>query len=143
MSVATRISNSYLSTNTDIDSASRVDESGYKVQEVALVTGVANAEGQIAVSSAANNTLVAASASGKRIRVYSLFLLASGTVSATFNSGAAARALTGRLDLTAQVGFTLPYNPDGWFTTDANAALTLTLAQAIYVGGCFKYALID
>ena len=39
----------------------------------------------------------------------------------------------------ANSGFTLPYNPAGWFETADNALLNLELSAAISVDGMFTY----
>ena len=85
-----------------------------------------------------DNTLVAAVAS-KKIRVLSLFLVAAGTVNVRFESGASGTALTGQMNLVANTGFSLPYNPVGWFQTGTNTLLNLELSGAVSVDGCLTY----
>ena len=85
-----------------------------------------------------DNTLVSA-VIGKRIRVVSLFLVAAGTVNVRFESGASGTALTGQMNLIANTGFVLPFNPVGWFETAANTLLNLELSAAISVDGCLTY----
>jgi len=86
-----------------------------------------------------NNTLQAAAGAGIKIRVLSVMMVAAGTVTARFESGASGTALTGQMNLIANSGFTLPYNPAGWFETAANTLLNLELSAAISVDGCFTY----
>jgi len=90
-------------------------------------------------ASSGDNTLVAAAGAGIKIRVLSLFMVAGGDVDARFESGAGGTALTGQMDLTANSGFTLPYNPAGWFETADNALLNLELSAAVSVDGCLTY----
>jgi hypothetical protein len=86
-----------------------------------------------------NNTIVTSAGAGKRIRVLSCFLVASGTVVARFEGGAGGTALTGQMNLTTNSGFTLPYNPAGWFQTADNTLLNLELSAAVSVDGCLTY----
>jgi len=85
-----------------------------------------------------NNTLLA-SVSSKKIRVLSLYLVSAGTVNVRFESGADGTALSGQMNLIANSGFTLPYNPRGWFETAATTLLNLELSAAISVDGGFTY----
>ena len=86
-----------------------------------------------------DNTLQAAAGAGIKIRVLSVMMVSAGTVTARFESGAGGTALTGQMNLVANSGFTLPYNPAGWFETADNALLNLELSGAISVDGCFTY----
>jgi len=85
-----------------------------------------------------DNTLLAAVTS-KKIRVLSAFLIAAGTVNVRFESGASGTALTGQMNLVANTGFVLPYNPGGWFETASNTLLNLELSGAVSVDGSFSY----
>jgi len=102
--------------------------------------------GQLSVAinhnTSGDNTLVAAVA-GKKIRVLSCFMIAAGTVSARFESGAGGTALTGQMPLIANSGFTANYNSAGWFETAAGAALNLELSAAIGVHGVLNYDLVE
>lgn len=86
-----------------------------------------------------DNTLQAAAGAGIKIRVLSVMMVSAGTVTARFESGASGTALTGQMNLIANSGFTLPYNPAGWFETADNVLLNLELSAAISVDGCFTY----
>lgn len=89
-----------------------------------------------------DNTIVAA-VPGFRIRVVSLFLVATGTVNVRFESGASGTALTGQMNLVANTGFVLGYNPLGWFgMTAANTLLNLELSGATSVDGALTYVLV-
>lgn len=110
--------------------------SGYisvKPSEFALVK-----RAKIDAATSGDNELVAA-VTGKKIRVVSMFYLASGTVTATFQSAAGGTAITGGLQHTAQTGAVLPLNEDGWFETIAGEALNLNLSAAISVDGALSY----
>lgn len=89
-----------------------------------------------------DNTLVAA-VSGKRIRVLSLFLVASGAVTVAFESGASGTALTGDMNVGANGNVTMPFNPEGWFQTVAGELLNMELGGATSVDGCLTYVLVD
>lgn len=92
----------------------------------------------IDVASSGDNTLVAAVTS-KKIRVLSAFLVSAGTVNVRFESGAGGTALTGQMNLIANTGFVLPYNPAGWFETASNTLLNLELSAAVSVDGSLTY----
>ena len=92
----------------------------------------------IDAASSGDNTLVAAVTS-KKIRVLALFLVAAGTVTVRFESGAGGTALTGQMNLIANTGFVLPHNPVGWFETAVATLLNLELSAAISVDGSLTY----
>lgn len=92
----------------------------------------------IDATSSGDNTIVAA-VSSKKIRVLSLVLVSAGTTTVRFESGASGTALTGQMSLIANVGFTLPFNPVGWFETAATTLLNLELSAAVSVDGCLTY----
>lgn len=96
----------------------------------------------IDAAASGDNTLVAA-VSGKRIRVVSLFLVASGAVTVAFESGASGTALTGDMNVGANGNIVMPFNPEGWFQTVAGALLNMELGSATSVDGCLTYVLVD
>lgn len=85
-----------------------------------------------------DNTILAAVTS-KKIRVLALFLVSAGTVTVRFESGAGGPALTGQMNLVANTGFVLPFNPVGWFETASNTLLNLELSGAVSVDGSLVY----
>lgn len=85
-----------------------------------------------------DNTIVAAVAA-KKIRVLAAFLVAAGTTTVRFESGAGGGALTGQMNLVANTGFVLPFNPAGWFETGVNTLLNLELSAAVSVDGSLTY----
>ncbi len=89
-----------------------------------------------------DNTLVAAVAD-KRIRVLSLFLVASGAVTVAFESSASGTALTGDMNVGANGNVVMPFNPEGWFQTVAGELLNMELGGATSVDGCLTYVLVD
>lgn len=95
----------------------------------------------IDAASSGDNTIVSADAT-KKIRVVSLFLVSAGTVNVRFEGGAGGTALTGQMNLVANSGFVLPFNPVGWFETAANTLLNLELSGAISVDGSLTYILV-
>lgn len=97
---------------------------------------------KIDAATSGDNTLVAAQGSGNKIRVYAAFLVAAGTVNVRFESGAGGTALTGQMNLVANTGFVLPFNPLGWFETAANTLLNLELSAAVSVDGCLTYSIV-
>lgn len=92
----------------------------------------------IDAATSGDNTLVSAVTS-KKIRVLSVFLVSAGTVNVRFESGAGGTALTGQMNLIANTGFVLPYNPAGWFETASNTLLNLELSAAVSVDGSLTY----
>ncbi len=92
----------------------------------------------IDAATSGDNTLLAA-VTAKKIRVLALFLVAAGTVNVRFESGAGGTALTGQMNLVANTGFSLSYNPAGWFETAGNTLLNLELSAAISVDGALTY----
>lgn len=102
--------------------------------------GVCSHTQRVAASPAAsgNNTLVAG-VTGRKIRVLSAILVAAGTVSPKFQSGAGGTDLTGAMPMVANGVITLPFNPEGWFETAPGALLNLNLNVAISVTGVVTY----
>lgn len=93
----------------------------------------------IDAASSGNNTIQAAAGSGIKIRVLAAFLVSAGTVNARFESAADGTALTGQMNLVVNSGFTLPFNPAGWFETGDDALLNLELSAGVSVDGCITY----
>lgn len=94
-----------------------------------------------------DNTLVAA-VTGKSILVLAFFLSGFGTaIGAYLKLGSSATALgngtqTTLIDKSGVAGnpsITLPFNPEGWFKTDAGSALVLNLSGAQGVAGQVVY----
>ena len=96
----------------------------------------------IDAASSGDNTIVAAQGSGNMIRVHQAFLVAAGTVTARFESGASGTALSGQMNLVANTGFVLPFSPMGWATTAANTLLNLELSAAVSVDGIIGYSVV-
>jgi hypothetical protein len=96
----------------------------------------------ISGSTSGDNTLVAAAGASNKIRVLSLYLVAAGTTTVRFESGAGGTALSGVMSLIANTGFVLPYNPKGWFETAANTLLNMELNAAVQVSGGLSYVVV-
>ncbi len=96
---------------------------------------------KIDAAGSGDNTLVAA-VSGKKIRVMSLFAVASSAVTVAFESGASGTALTGQMNVGANGSIVMPFNPDGWFETVAAALLNMELGGGVSVDGCLTYVLV-
>ena len=95
----------------------------------------------IDAATSGDNTIVAA-VSGKKIRIISCFMVAAGAVNARFESAAGGTALTGVMNLTTNSGFTLPFNPSGWFETVAGQLLNIELSGNVSVDGSLSYILV-
>ena len=94
----------------------------------------------VAAATLGDNTLVAAVA-GKRIRVHSLVLLASGGANTVrLESAAGGTALTGQMDIIDNGQLVLPHNPAGWCETAAGELLNLELSAATAVAGLLTYS---
>ena len=93
----------------------------------------------LSAADSGDNEVVAAVA-GKEIVVHQLLMISSGTVNIRFESGAGGTELVGLMELTAQVGFVLPFSPVGWFRTAAGVLLNLELSAAVSVGGTLAYS---
>ena len=95
----------------------------------------------IAVAASGDNVLVTGVASTK-LRVVSCFMIAAADVDAYFVDGGNTAICgdgTNGLDLTANSGFVLDFNPVGWFETTSGDSLDLNLGGAVRVAGCLTY----
>lgn len=121
--------------------ARTTDSMAAALQTDAIMSGLTALTPKFAIIDAASsgdNTLVAAVAS-RKLRVLALVLVAAGTVNVRFESGAGGTALSGQLNLVANTGFSLGFNPVGWFETASNTLLNLELSAAISVDGMLVY----
>ena len=92
------------------------------------------------------NTAIVAAVAGKTIRVLSVFVACTAAVNIYWNDGTG-NLMGGtrliKLDNTGAagaVGFSLPFNPLGWFETGAdNRPINLNQSGAIGVAGCLVY----
>lgn len=97
-----------------------------------------------------DNTIVAAPASGFKIRVLGYALWADGTVNVQFWDSASSnnKPLTGLLDMTVGLHQELQQAPrdegysEGWFDCSAGNALILNLSAAVQVSGRVSYELM-
>lgn len=92
-------------------------------------------------ASSGDNTLVAA-VTGSKIRVHNLVLVASGTTTVIFQSGAGGTGLTGDMALVANTGFAPGFDPTGHFETAVSTLLNLRLSAAVSVDGWLTYSLV-
>ena len=99
---------------------------------------------KIACAASGNNTIVAAVAA-KKIRVLSAALVVAAATNIYFVDGAGSPVAlfgdsTNKVNLAANGGFVLPFNPVGWFeTSTTNVALNLNLSAANTAGGGICY----
>ena len=90
-------------------------------------------------ASSGDNTLVAAVA-GKQILLISCIIIATGDVNIRFEDGASSGTfLSGQMALTANSGFTAPFNEGGWLIASVNTLLNLELSGATSVDGMLTY----
>ena len=85
-----------------------------------------------------NDNPIVAAVSGKRIKVYVIVFIATGTVNAKWRS--AANDLTGDKNFQAREGYALAVNPPAiLLQTAAGEALNLNLSAAVAVDGWIAY----
>jgi hypothetical protein len=106
--------------------------------------GAQNAYDSIAAS--ATDSVLVAAIPGKRIRVLSAVINQGDTTpsTVTFNSkgSGAGTAVFPALKASANGGFVLPENSDGWFTTNAGEALTVTTGAGSTTAVIVTYELV-
>lgn len=95
----------------------------------------------VSAAGAGNNTLLAAQ-TGYKIRVLSYTLVAAGSVTVAFQSGAGGTDLTGTMSLIAGVPLVVDLQKEGHFETAASTLLNLSLGGAIQVSGHITYCLV-
>lgn len=96
----------------------------------------------VAAADAGANTLAAAVA-GKRIRLLSLVLVASGGANTVqLESDPGGVTLMPAVDLADNGQFILPYNPAGWCETGTGELLNLDLLNALSVAGVLGYVTV-
>ena len=87
-----------------------------------------------------SNTLIVNAVSDKRIRVMSLFVISNTINNLVWQSGSsAATDLTGVTFLASNVGYVLPFNPNGWFQTGTSTLLNALTTAQNSIGGCITY----
>lgn len=91
------------------------------------------------VSSIGSNTVVAG-VTNLKIRVLSMLVVSAAANTVTFRS--ASTDISADNALAANGGFTLPYNPEGWFETVAGEALNVNLTAANAVAITLTYELV-
>lgn len=90
----------------------------------------------ISASTGADNLVVAA-VTGKQIKVQSVVLVASGTVSVKWRSNTT--DISGAMPLVANSGFVLPSGSSNYFETAVGEALNINLSGAVAVNGHISY----
>lgn len=88
-------------------------------------------------SSSGDNQLVAAAGSGVKIRVLAAVISAGGSVNVRFKS--ATNSISNLFTMAVNNVVSLPYNPQGWFQTNANEALQINLNGATATGVTVVY----
>ena len=89
---------------------------------------------------ASGNTVLVKAVSNSRIKVMSAFLISTGTGFFFWQSGSSsAVSIVGPTYLAANVGYVLPFNPNGWFQTGVATLLNGSLSTITTIGGCITY----
>jgi len=92
----------------------------------------------LAAVAVGTNTIVPAVA-GARIRVMSLVVVATAAATVRLQSHVTTSNKTGTPSLAANGGMVWPYNPDGWFVTQAGEALDMVVGGTGPVEGTLSY----
>lgn len=90
-----------------------------------------------AISSTGSGDTVAL-VSSKIIRVLSMVIVVAAATTVKFQSGASTDK-TGAMSLAANGGFTLPFNPSGWFQTASGEKLNHVLGTSVGIAGSISY----
>jgi hypothetical protein len=96
----------------------------------------------IAAATSGNNTLVTNPNAGKKIRVLAMMIVAgaAGNIYFTSDTGTVIfGGSTNKINLAANGGFVLPFNPVGWFETAADADLTMNASSTGPFSGGLVY----
>jgi hypothetical protein len=97
------------------------------------------------IDTAAADTTIVAAVTGKKILVTYFQIVASGGAQTLirWESGTGGTALTGEMDLGADLPLIGGYNPGGHFQTAVSTLLNLQITAATSVDGWLNYVLID
>jgi hypothetical protein len=106
---------------------------------------MASSEVQYApIATSATDTTIVPAVAGRKIRVVSLVLVASGGANnARLESGTGGTALSGVMNLAANGQLVLQRNISGWTETAVGALLNLELSAVTAVGGMIAYVLVE
>lgn len=116
------------------------DQSG-QVLSGSFVRVVRYASGNATVSGSANQ-LIAPQGANNKIRVLSAHVMSVSSVIAKWLSTGSAGTITslsGYIPVAGNGGFVLPHNPHGWFETNADEGLNLSLSAAGNLGFYLTY----
>lgn len=111
-----------------------------------MARGAATAIGNVAASQTDSSIVAAPTNTGVKITVLAVAFVAGGTATnATFNSkgAGAGTAISPLFANAANGGVVLPYNPKGWFQTNAGEALTVTTGAGSTTGLIVTYELLS
>lgn len=100
--------------------------------DVVALAGAEDPHRAFANATASGDTTVLAAQTGKAIRVLSVYAHSSATVVVKFKSGST--TISSDKKLATNGGFVLPYNPQGWYQTNADEALVINLSALANVG---------
>lgn len=107
---------------------------GYARHDQGIHRGYADA------SSAGDNLVIPAQGVGMKIRVVYVIVIAAIANTITFKSGST--AISSAKGVAAQGGFILPRDENGWYETEPNEALNVSLAAAGAVGIDVGYVVV-
>lgn len=122
--------------NVTAAGAVQVDNSGV-TQPIAFAPGLAQLSSVPVVISASGDNTIIAGASGLRVKLYRLLLVADGLTYLTFKNGAT--ALSGAIPVYTGGGLTLDLSGEPWYQTTAGQDLVLNSANAVAMGGTAYY----
>jgi hypothetical protein len=127
------------------DSAGVVKVANFQQTDLMMsgVTQVTPKFSAIAAATSGDNTLVTNPNAGKKIRVLALMLVAGAAGNIYFTSDAGGTVIfggsTNKINLAANGGFVLPFNPVGWFETAADANVVMNASSTGPFSGGLVY----
>lgn len=99
------------------------------------------ATAKVSIAAATTTTVVAAVA-GKKIRILALYLVAGGAVNINWQSHTTTSNGDAALDIAANSGIVLNFNPVGWFDTTSGEALDIVTSAASQLSGRIVYVAV-
>lgn len=127
------------------DAAGVVKAATYEQTDLMMsgVTQVTPKFAAIAAATSGNNTLVTNANGGKKLRVLALMLIAGAAGNIYFTSDSGGTVIfggsTNKIQLAANGGFVLPFNPVGWFETTADQDIVMNASSTGPFSGGLVY----
>ena len=100
--------------------------------DLVALAGAEDPRRAFANATSSGDTTVVTPPIGKAVRVLSIYVHSSATVVVKFKSDST--VISSDKKLATNGGFVLPYNPQGWYQTNADEALVINLSALASVG---------